>query len=105
LRAAEPDLFAEGGYEALLANGPRAERICGFTRRKGSRAVVVITALFPARRQLEPGWPSTSIALPQELSQVTFRSLFSEARLAASDVEEALDFVFDGSPVAVLIAD
>jgi (1->4)-alpha-D-glucan 1-alpha-D-glucosylmutase len=105
LRAAEPELFAEGGYEPLLATGSKAECICGFTRRKGSRAVVVITALFPARRQREPGWPSTSIALPQELSQVTFRSLFSEARLPASDLEEALDFAFDESPVAVLIVD
>lgn len=105
LRAAEPELFAEGGYEPLLANGAKADCICGFTRRSGSKAVVVITALFPWRRQLEPGWPSTSIALPQELSGVTFRSLFSGARLLTSDLEEALEFVFDGLPVAVLIAD
>ncbi|HTA47613.1 MAG TPA: malto-oligosyltrehalose synthase [Bryobacteraceae bacterium] len=100
-RAANPDLFERGGYEALLSAGPKAECICGYARIDGNRAALVIVARFPARRKANPEWHDTSLAIPPQLASATFRNIFTGKRLCARDVEVALDLVFDVLPVAV----
>jgi len=104
-RAGNPDLFDRGGYEPLLSTGPKADCICGFSRINDNQAIVVVTARFPARRETNPEWHGTTLALPQQLAAGTFRNILTGGRLSASDIEVAIDLVFDALPVAVLVLD
>jgi (1->4)-alpha-D-glucan 1-alpha-D-glucosylmutase len=40
-RAEAPSLYAEGGYEPLLASGAAARHVVGFVRRQGADTLVV----------------------------------------------------------------
>lgn len=104
-RCAETDLFERGEYEPILSAGPKADCLCGFARTQGNRAAVVIAARFPARRQREPCWQGTTLALPQQLAGATFRNIFTGVRLRAGDLENAVDLAFDALPVAVFATD
>ena len=104
-RAEEPALFERGVYEPIVSSGPKSECVCGFARIAGERALVVIAARFPARRETDTEWRRTTLAIPPQLASSTFRNVFTGARLTASDIELALDLVLDALPVAVLIAD
>lgn len=42
LRKQAPDLFAKGGYQPLIVEGPLAERVIAFTRRYQQQAIVVL---------------------------------------------------------------
>jgi len=101
-RAAQPDLFTAGAYEPILSAGPQADCICGFARIHGDRALLVVTARFPARRESDPEWRRTTLALPPQLAAGTFRNIFTGTLLSARDIELALDLVLDALPVAVL---
>ncbi len=105
LRAAQPDLFARGAYEPIPTAGPQADCICGFARIKEDAALLVITARFPARREMAAEWLRTTVALPPRFAGRTFRNVFTGARFKTRDIEQALDRVFDALPVAVLQAD
>ena len=102
-RAAHPDLFERGAYEPVLCAGPQADCICGFARIQEERALLVVTARFPARRETDPEWRRTTLAIPPGLAAATFRNIFTGKCLAARDIELALDLVLDALPVAVLI--
>jgi (1->4)-alpha-D-glucan 1-alpha-D-glucosylmutase len=104
-RAAQPSLFECGAYEPILSAGPGADCICGFARIEGDRALLVVTARFPAHREANPEWRRTTLAIPPRLAAGSFRNIFTGTRLAARDIELALDLVLDALPVAVLAAD
>lgn len=104
-RAARPDLFDSGAYEPIPAAGPKADCICGFARTTESGAALIITARFPAKRECNPGWGGTTLALPQQLAARTFRNIFTGARICARDIESAPDVVFHELPVAVFATD
>jgi (1->4)-alpha-D-glucan 1-alpha-D-glucosylmutase len=100
LRAAEPDLFARGDYEPLMAEGPKSQCICAFARQSNSRGILVMASRFPARLEAEPGWCGTTLPLPSKLGAAARNVLTGgelAARAGAVDVEGALD----GLPVAV----
>jgi (1->4)-alpha-D-glucan 1-alpha-D-glucosylmutase len=101
-RREDPGLFESGDYEPLQSFGAKADCVCGFARIHSDRAVLVIIARFPARREQDPDWRDTTVALPQRVSHGTFQNIFTGARFTASDVESAIEVVFDGCPVAVL---
>jgi (1->4)-alpha-D-glucan 1-alpha-D-glucosylmutase len=105
LRAAQPTLFERGSYEPILSAGPMADCICAFARIEETSALLVITARFPARRQMDTERLRTTLALPPSLAGKTFRNIFTGTRFHAADVELAVDLVFDALPVAVLTAD
>src|SRR6201987_1308620 len=46
-RRDRPRLFAQGGYEPLIATGSGADQICAFARCRGEDALVVAAARFP----------------------------------------------------------
>jgi (1->4)-alpha-D-glucan 1-alpha-D-glucosylmutase len=52
LRRANPALFAEGGYEPVAVEGPRARHVLAFRRRLGSETVLCVTALHCAEALL-----------------------------------------------------
>jgi (1->4)-alpha-D-glucan 1-alpha-D-glucosylmutase len=100
LRQAEPELFAKGDYEPLVPSGFKADRICGFIRRHEGKAIIVLTALFPARRDADPDWAETTVPLPIK----TTESLVDEitgAELPAGDSGIEAEAVFRELPVAV----
>jgi (1->4)-alpha-D-glucan 1-alpha-D-glucosylmutase len=104
LRRQYPELFAQGEYEPLMADGAKADCICGFARIHEGRAAVTVAARFPARRSQEPGWGGSTLALPGKLAGATLRNIFTGRELSASDFEQAVELVFDGAPVAVFLA-
>jgi hypothetical protein len=61
----------------------------------------VIAARFPARREMDPDWRGTVLALAPQLAAGTFRNILTGRRLSASNIEVAIDLVFEGLPVAV----
>jgi (1->4)-alpha-D-glucan 1-alpha-D-glucosylmutase len=73
-RGAWPDLFREGAYLPLAAEGPGATSLCAFARRRdGAAAVTVVPRL--AARLTEGGtrlplgpetWGETRLALPAD---------------------------------------
>jgi (1->4)-alpha-D-glucan 1-alpha-D-glucosylmutase len=71
-RQNEPELFAQGGYEALTITGTRAENALAFLRRHRDKAVLVTVARccaagMPQGEALVPGadwWGDTRIVLP-----------------------------------------
>lgn len=75
LRAAMPDLFADGSYEPVAVDGRLANRIVAFLRRHGSDAVLTVVPRLPAgiarvaaQLSLEPsGLADTVLMLPPGL--------------------------------------
>ena len=100
LRAAEPEVFARGEYEPLMAEGPKSPCICAFARHSNTRGILVMTSRFPARLEAEPGWSGTTVPLPAQVG-ATARNILTggglTVRAGAVHVETALD----GLPVAV----
>ncbi len=107
-RAARPELYVEGGYLPLRAEGPTADGILAFAREHGGEAVLVavplraVTAL-PAGEapRFGPSFAGTRLVLPGELAGRGWRSL-----LTGKDVDQVLDLgdLLQDWPVAVLAA-
>jgi (1->4)-alpha-D-glucan 1-alpha-D-glucosylmutase len=102
VRAEDPALFECGEYEPLLTEGPKADQLCGFARLYENRALLVLTARFPARRELDSSWSGTRTATPERIGSKTFRNIFTGMKFSSTDLEGDLDLVFDGLAVAVL---
>jgi (1->4)-alpha-D-glucan 1-alpha-D-glucosylmutase len=101
LRRADAELFARGEYEPLLASGPKSDRICGFVRRLNGTAIAVLTALFPARREADPDWAGTMIALPIK-SAASLAEQITGAELSVNDSAIPAAAAFRELPVSVL---
>ena len=103
-RRDHPKLFAQGGYEPLIANGSRADQICAFARCQAEDALVVAAARFPVRYEAEPDWNGTEIPWPQAASGEThWRDLFDGRVLERRGEGVAAAAVLGGMPVAVLV--
>src|SRR5262249_48857152 len=63
-----PDLFAKGGYEALVATGSKADQICAFVRHHQGDALLVMATRFPARWEDDRGWTGTEVPWPQKVA-------------------------------------
>jgi hypothetical protein len=59
-RRLEPSLYAAGGYDPLVVDGPAADRVCAFARRDGATALIAAVVRFPARLDSEPLSPETA---------------------------------------------
>jgi (1->4)-alpha-D-glucan 1-alpha-D-glucosylmutase len=101
LRQGYPGLFADGGYEALDAQGDRAEQICAFARRDEGRCLLVATTRFPQRLALDPDWYDTSVPAPDVAG---WTDMLTGRRQAAGETLPAAA-LFADLPVAVLLAD
>jgi (1->4)-alpha-D-glucan 1-alpha-D-glucosylmutase len=104
LRAEEPQLFAQGEYEPMVAAGPASDCICAFARRLEGRAVVVLAARFPVRLQGSAGWRGTTIALPPGLEGEAFKEVLTGVELSGESGVLDAAAVFADLPVAVLRA-
>ncbi|MBS0525472.1 MAG: malto-oligosyltrehalose synthase [Proteobacteria bacterium] len=96
LRKVMPDLFAQGSYEPIAAQGPLRDNVVAFLRRHEGQALLVAAPRLPSR--LTPdGLAATSLTLPPGLE--LFGAL-QEDVVAAPRV--ALQQLWKGWPVALL---
>jgi (1->4)-alpha-D-glucan 1-alpha-D-glucosylmutase len=103
-RRHRPKLFAQGGYEPLIATGSRADQICAFARCHDEGALVVVAERFAARCETEPDWTGTEIPWPQAASSEThWRDLLDGRVLERRGEGIGVAAVLGGMPVAVLV--
>jgi (1->4)-alpha-D-glucan 1-alpha-D-glucosylmutase len=86
LRRQFPDLFGQGDYQPLSVVGAKAEHLCAFLRRHGSRVLLVAVPRWTRRlaggSEASPGraelWEDTAILLPPRVSGVYFNGYTRE---------------------------
>jgi len=100
LRASQPDLFAKGDYQPLLASGSRADLVCAFARRYLDDFAIVITSRFPVRFETNSDWGDTALAIP---GQRTYCNIFTGRELMIDGDSVDLAMVLGDLPVAVLV--
>jgi (1->4)-alpha-D-glucan 1-alpha-D-glucosylmutase len=103
-RRENAELFERGGYEPLIANGPKADQICAFARRLGKSQVVVATARFPARFEADPSWPGTSLAMPSPSAGEKWREILTQREIEIHGGVLPADQAFAYLPAALLVA-
>jgi (1->4)-alpha-D-glucan 1-alpha-D-glucosylmutase len=89
-RRDNPDLFANGGYQPLVAEGEHADEVCAFLRSSPDHFLLVATSRFATRRESGTG-PKASLNIPETLAGRRWRNLltgeeaaFLEPKLAAA---------------------
>ncbi len=107
-------LFQDGGYVPLLASGSRREHVCAFARMLRNNSVITIAprlvyGLTGGRREFPVGsniWGNTAIQLPQPMSGISFRNVFSGETISAAQDGQAraleMSLVFQSFPLALL---
>jgi (1->4)-alpha-D-glucan 1-alpha-D-glucosylmutase len=82
-RKERPELFAEGDYLPLEAQGNGEKRVVAFMRRQGDQGAIVIAPRLVASHidalPLASGWEDTRIILPEGIDG-TWESIFDKAR-------------------------
>ena len=114
LRRRDPILFAEGAYQPIRAEGAGAAHVVAFARMLGTRAVIAVVPRLmnhglPEGHQIPVGpevWKDTRLFLPEELSGLTYRHVFTGARLKADAAGSLLAAeLFRTCPVGLLASD
>jgi (1->4)-alpha-D-glucan 1-alpha-D-glucosylmutase len=103
-RAAQPELFAEGGYVGLATEGAKAEHLLAFARTHGEDCIVVAVPRLAASvydADGIPDWGDTALVLPEGRR---WRNILGCKRIAGADRIAACD-LFRDFPVAVLAAE
>jgi (1->4)-alpha-D-glucan 1-alpha-D-glucosylmutase len=109
------DLFAQGSYTALSAEGSRARHVVAFSRAIANQTLIAATGRFFLKlcnshsQPVGDVWGNTAIALPVESEQQSFRDVFSGETIIAEEREGGLFLpvskVFSRCPVALLFAE
>jgi (1->4)-alpha-D-glucan 1-alpha-D-glucosylmutase len=113
-RRAHPQLFAEGSYFPLEAQGEKSEHICAFARILDKQGIIVVVPRLvvgvtggkeepPIGKEI---WKDTRLVLPQEWMGHRFRNLFTGEEWSTGkkgqDPGFPLSQVFQTFPVAFL---
>ncbi|KQW29522.1 hypothetical protein ASE36_13960 [Rhizobium sp. Root274] len=108
LRHRLPQLFAEGGYLPLAVEGLKSRHIVAFARRCGSEAVMTIACRLPLSMLADAQgmghaefWSDTSVSLPEELADMSWRDALTDQVLPASE-KILMRNVLQGQTVALL---
>jgi (1->4)-alpha-D-glucan 1-alpha-D-glucosylmutase len=109
------DLFAEGSYTALSAEGTRARHVVAFSRAVANQTLIAATGRFFLKlcnshsKPVGDVWGNTAIALPLKSEHHSFRDVFSGETITAEEREGGLFLpvskVFSRCPVALLFAE
>jgi (1->4)-alpha-D-glucan 1-alpha-D-glucosylmutase len=109
------DLFAQGTYTALAAEGLRARNVVAFSRALGSQTLFALTGRFFLRlcnshgKPIGEVWGNTTIQLPKKTGHQSFRDIFTGETITAEQREDGLFLpvakVFSHCPVALLFAE
>jgi (1->4)-alpha-D-glucan 1-alpha-D-glucosylmutase len=109
------DLFAQGSYTALAAEGARARHVAAFSRDFENQTLLALTGRFFLKlcnshnKPVGEVWGNTTIALPKRMGKPAFRDIFTGETIAVEEREGgpvlALSNVFSRCPVALLFAE
>jgi (1->4)-alpha-D-glucan 1-alpha-D-glucosylmutase len=109
-RRRKQELFAEGGYVPLEANGPEADRIVAFARRRGADWLILVAtrlglSLLDGDVPLVPPtrWSETKILLPDEAQSLPLRDILFAGEIAGGPALDGAT-VLARFPVALLHA-
>jgi (1->4)-alpha-D-glucan 1-alpha-D-glucosylmutase len=113
LRRDHPDLFSTGEYLPAEIMGVQREHVFGFTRRSGNDVGVILVPRLAARLGGPDGlplgravWQDTRVVLPEQISDVRWRNLFTGQVVTATEDQGrlvlALDEAFADFPLALL---
>ena len=103
-RNSHRQLFSVGGYEPVIATGPKADQICAFARRYEDEVLLVAGARFPARIEFDPDWMGTEIPWPEPADRnIVWRDLLSGQIVECYSDVIAMERLLGGMPVVVLV--
>lgn len=110
LRRNLPNLFREGHYVPLQADGIRAGNIVTYARHDDRGALLVIAprlvleALHDLASSRSAHWAETRIALPSPLAGRRYRDIFTGRAFDFAD-DASVNWTFADNPFAVLLAE
>ncbi|MBP0443455.1 malto-oligosyltrehalose synthase [Roseomonas sp. SSH11] len=112
LRTRQPELFAEGEYIPLEAEGEMAQHVLAFARRCRDTASITVVTRLPSRLlgdaadPLPPAaaWAGTALVLPPVLAGLSFRDALGGDGTASGERLEVADLLRQ-LPVALLATD
>jgi (1->4)-alpha-D-glucan 1-alpha-D-glucosylmutase len=114
-RRDHPELFSQGSYTGLVAEGSRARHVVAFSRAMGNQMLVALTGRFFLRmcnshaKPIGDVWGNTTVALPKKVGHESFRNVFTGQTITAqrSDGQLVLPLseVFSQCPAALLFAE
>lgn len=84
LRSDFPEIFVEGSYQAVFAEGPAAGHLVGFARGDGDIEVISVATRRPNELATRGGWETTSLTLPEGewIDRLTLRRLSGKVQVA-----------------------
>ncbi len=104
-RAVSPELYADGNYVPLIAEGDKAEHVLAFSRVRDGEALAVVvprlvSPLIPEDGLVPPpdAWGNTALALPSG----DWRHVVSGRKIAVGLAAESVGALLNDFPVAVL---
>ena len=107
VRKAHPELFGDGGYQPLAAEGSEAPRLAAFARTGPSGKVAIalvprlVAGLLQGAQLPARAFAGTAIAVSQE----KFRDALTGEERIARDGKLAVDELFSTLPVALLLSE
>ena len=114
-RRDHPEVFSQGDYTGLVAEGGRARHVVAFSRATERQTVLALTGRFFLRLCNSHGkpygdiWGTTTVALPKKTSHESFRNVFTGQTITAQRLDGRLvlplNEVFSQCPVALLYAE
>lgn len=112
VRATLPDLFAQGRYLPIEAQGARADNVIAFARLDGASASLTVAARWPLDllaldddRLIAPEtWGDATIVLPKELRRMPWRDALADRALTADAGRLRVADLFQRLPVALLVS-
>jgi (1->4)-alpha-D-glucan 1-alpha-D-glucosylmutase len=109
------DLFAQGSYSALGAEGNRERHVLAFSRATETQTLIAVAGRFFLKlcnshsKPIGDVWGNTAIALPKKTAHRTFRDVFTGETVTAEEREGGLFLpvskIFSHCPVALLFAE
>jgi (1->4)-alpha-D-glucan 1-alpha-D-glucosylmutase len=114
-RRAHRDLFTQGSYSGLAAEGNRARHVVAFSRSLEDQTLIAATGRFFLRlcnshhKPIGEVWGNTAVTLPKHTEQTSFRDIFTGQTITGEQRESGLSLplnkVFAHCPVALLVSE
>jgi (1->4)-alpha-D-glucan 1-alpha-D-glucosylmutase len=111
-RRSEPELFANGSYEPLKAEGSHNDHVCAFLRHRNGRSALIavprlIAGLLAGETHIPFGkvvWHDTSLVLPTHLQNTTYQDMFTGLTIRPETGRLQLADIYSRFPAALLIS-
>jgi (1->4)-alpha-D-glucan 1-alpha-D-glucosylmutase len=102
-RRSHPELFTDGSYEPVIAEGGSADRLCCFLRQRDDAAILVTASRFPGASKRSDAPVDETVPIPACLQKAQLRELLTDRAVSVQDGRVAAWQLFADLPVAVLV--